>query len=87
MKVVKPESVGLDSKILENVSDYLDKTYVKDGKYVGTLTLVSRKGEVAYLDALGLMDRENDKAMREDTIFRIYSMSTVSYTHLTLPTT
>ena len=75
MKVVKPESVGLDSKILENVSDYLDKTYVKDGKYVGTLTLVSRKGEVAYLDALGLMDRENDKVMREDTIFRIYSMS------------
>ena len=24
MKVVKPESVGLDSKILENVSDYLE---------------------------------------------------------------
>ena len=75
MKVVNPESVGLDSTVLGNIRDYLDKTYVKDGKYVGTMTLVSRKGKIAYLDSLGFMDRENKKAMQEDSIFRIYSMS------------
>ena len=54
MKTVNPESVGLDSEVLKNIRSYLDETYVKDGKYVGTLTLVARKGEVAYLDSLGL---------------------------------
>ena len=73
MKTVNPESVGLDSEVLKNIRSYLDETYVKDGKYIGTLTLVARKGEVAYLDSLGLMDRENNKSMQEDAIFRIYS--------------
>ena len=75
MKVVNPESLGLDSSVLENIKEYLNDTYVKDGKYVGTMTLVSRKGEVAYLDSLGFMDRENEKPMQENSIFRIYSMS------------
>ena len=59
MKVVKPETVGLDAAVLQNIREYLDDTYVKQGKYIGTMTLVSRKGEVAYLDSLGMMDREN----------------------------
>ena len=75
MKVVNPESLGLDSSVLENIKEYLNDTYVKDGKYVGTMTLVSRKGEVAYLDSLGFMDRENERPMQENSIFRIYSMS------------
>jgi len=75
LKVVSPESVGLDSKVMGNIRDYLKEQYVEPGKYVGTLTLVARKGEIAYLDALGFMDRENKKAMQEDAIFSIYSMS------------
>ena len=75
LKVVSPESVGLDSKVIGNIRDYLKEQYVEPGKYLGTLTLVARKGEIAYLDALGFMDRENKKAMQEDAIFSIYSMS------------
>ena len=75
MKVVDPDSLGLDSVVLENIRRYLNDTYVDDGKYVGTMTLVSRKGQVAYLDSLGFMDRENKRPMQEDAIFRIYSMS------------
>ena len=75
LKVVSPESVGLDGKVMGNIRDYLKEQYVEPGKYVGTLTLVARKGEIAYLDALGFMDRENKKAMQEDAIFSIYSMS------------
>ena len=73
--VVSPASVGLDGKVMGNIRDYLKEQYVEPGKYVGTLTLVARKGEIAYLDALGYMDRENKKAMQEDAIFSIYSMS------------
>ena len=75
LKVVSPASVGLDGKVMGNIRDYLKEQYVDPGKYVGTLTLVARKGEIAYLDALGFMDRENKKAMQEDAIFSIYSMS------------
>ena len=75
LKVVSPESVGLDSKVIGNIRNYLKEQYVEPGKYLGTLTLVARKGEIAYLDALGFMDRENKKAMQEDAIFSIYSMS------------
>jgi len=75
LKVVSPESVGLDGKVIGNIRDYLKEQYVEPGKYLGTLTLVARKGEIAYLDALGFMDRENKKAMQEDAIFSIYSMS------------
>jgi len=75
LKVVSPKSVGLDGKVMGNIRDYLKEQYVEPGKYVGTLTLVARKGEIAYLDALGFMDRENKKAMQEDAIFSIYSMS------------
>ena len=64
MKLVSPESVGLDSSVLENIRSYLDETYVIDGKYVVTLTLVASKGKIAYLDSLGLMDRENKKPMQ-----------------------
>ena len=56
MKVVDPDSLGLDSVVLKNIREYLNDTYVDDGKYVGTMTLVSRKGQVAYLDSLGYMD-------------------------------
>ncbi len=75
IKIVSPESVGLDSKVLSNIRKYLEEQYVNPGKLVGTLTLVARKGEVAYLDALGFMDREKKQAMQEDAIFRIYSMT------------
>ena len=43
MKVVNPETVGLDTKALKNIREYLDETYVKDGRYVGTMTLVSTR--------------------------------------------
>ena len=48
LNIVSPESVGLDSRILANVRNYLDEQYVAPGKYAGTLTLIARRGEIAY---------------------------------------
>jgi CubicO group peptidase (beta-lactamase class C family) len=39
------------------------------------LTLVWRRGAVAHLGMSGVMDLERNTAMREDAIFRIYSMT------------
>jgi len=72
---VKPESVGMSSERLSLIDQHLMASYVEPGKIAGALTLVARKGEVAYLSPVGKMDLERDKPMAEDTIFRIYSMS------------
>ena len=70
-----PTIAGMSTERLKRIDAYLDERYLQTGRFAGTLTLVSRKGEVAHCSEQGLMDVERGKAMREDTIFRIYSMS------------
>ena len=72
---VKPENVGLSSTQLERIEKHFKRRYIDPEKIAGCLTLVARKGEIAYLQTLGLMDRERNKPMQSDTIFRIYSMT------------
>ena len=72
---VKPEDVGLSSKQLDRIKKHLTTRYIDPEKIAGCLTLVARKGQIAYLQPLGLMDKERKKPMKEDTIFRIYSMT------------
>jgi len=71
----RPEQVGLSSERLARIDSHLKGSYVDPGKIAGALTLVCRRGRVAHLSPLGLMDRERGTAMAEDTIFRIYSMT------------
>jgi CubicO group peptidase (beta-lactamase class C family) len=75
VKVVSPEEVGLSSAGLTRIDEHLVNRYIAQGKIAGTLTLVARRGQVAFLSPLGLMDRERDKPMLKDTLFRIYSMT------------
>src|SRR5204862_129902 len=72
---VDPAAAGFDPRRLERITTHLSKSYVDPGKIAGCQTLVARRGYVAYYKALGLMDRERNKPMRDDTIFRIYSMT------------
>jgi CubicO group peptidase (beta-lactamase class C family) len=71
----KPEAVGLSSQRLQRIDGFLQRQYIDTGKLKGALLLVARRGEVAHLSPLGLMDAERGKAVREDTLFRIYSMT------------
>ncbi len=70
-----PEAVGLSPERLGRIDAHLRARYLDTGKLKGVLTLVARHGEVAHLSALGLADAERGAPMREDTIFRIYSMT------------
>ncbi len=72
---VKPEEVGLSSTQLERIATHLKTRYIEPEKITGCLTLIARKGQIAYLEPLGQMDRERGKTMQTDTIFRIYSMT------------
>ncbi len=70
-----PAAVGFDAVRLERITSHLSKSYIDPGKVVGCQVLVARRGQVAYLKSFGDMDRERAQAMRDDTIFRIYSMT------------
>jgi CubicO group peptidase (beta-lactamase class C family) len=75
MDVVSPEEVGLSSEGLGRIDDLLRSRYVVPGKIAGALTLVARRGKVAFLSPLGQMDLQRGRPTRDDTIFRIYSMT------------
>ena len=73
--MTRPESVGLSSERLARIGHFLKERYVDPGKLVGTQTLVARKGKIVYADVQGLADRERSKPLKDDAIFRIYSMT------------
>jgi CubicO group peptidase (beta-lactamase class C family) len=55
--------------------DTVMNRYIDAEKLVGTLSLVSRNGEIVHLSANGLRDKARNSPMTKDTIFRIYSMT------------
>jgi CubicO group peptidase (beta-lactamase class C family) len=75
MERVSPVEVGLSSAGLARVDEHVRTRYVDAGRIAGALTLVARRGKVAFFSPVGLMDRERARPMTPDTIFRIYSMT------------
>jgi CubicO group peptidase (beta-lactamase class C family) len=70
----KPESVGLSSERLERIATNVQRA-IDEKRIAGVVTLVARRGHVAWLKAQGMQDREAGKPMPTDAIFRICSMS------------
>jgi CubicO group peptidase (beta-lactamase class C family) len=73
--MVKPEAVGLSSSRLATLDRVMAQRYVEGGSLPGLLTQVYRKGELVHTGVAGQMDVARGKSMREDAIFRIYSMT------------
>jgi len=69
-----PESVGMSSDRLARISSKM-KSYIDEGHLSGTVTAVVRRGKLVYLEAQGLLDMDDQRPMREDALFRIYSMT------------
>ena len=72
---MKPETVGMSSARLARLDEVMKRRYVDSGYLPGMLTYVYRKGQLVHTGICGQMDIERGKPMREDAIFRIYSMS------------
>ena len=60
---------------LLRIDDHINRNYLDTEKLTGALTAIYRKGRLAHYSALGLMDREQNKPVLWDTIYRIYSMT------------
>ncbi len=66
---------GLDAQRLERITEHLERNYIGPQKIAGCQIAVARHGHAAYSRSFGSMDLERGKAMRDDAIFRIYSMT------------
>ena len=74
LEIAAPESVGFSSVGLEAVTANLQE-HVDNGDIAGVVAAVARDGKIVYYKALGLLDIEQVAPMREDALFRIYSMT------------
>ncbi len=74
MQRATPEELGLCAQRLARIGPWM-RGWVDSGRLPGMVTLVARRGRVAYLDSYGLRDVGAGVAMSEDTVFRIYSMT------------
>jgi CubicO group peptidase (beta-lactamase class C family) len=72
---MKPETVGMSSARLARLDEVMKHRYVDGGYLPGMLTYVYRKGQLVHTGMCGQMDIARGRPMREDAIFRIYSMS------------
>lgn len=72
--MIKPEDAGMSSNRLERIRPAVEKS-ISETKIAGAVTLLARGGEIVHHESFGLMDRESNRAMQNDTIFRIYSMT------------
>jgi CubicO group peptidase (beta-lactamase class C family) len=72
---LKTEQFGLSASRLAKLDEVMKRRYVDGAFLPGLITMVHRQGKLAHIGMSGMMDLERGKPMREDAIFRIYSMT------------
>ena len=69
-----PEAVGMDPERLQRLRNVI-QGFVDRGEIAGAVTLIARQGHQIDLNAFGMADIGDERAMRTDTLFRIASMT------------
>jgi CubicO group peptidase (beta-lactamase class C family) len=69
------ESAGMSELRLQLIEDHLKRNYIDNGRFPCTHTLVYRHGKMVHSAAQGWADVERQALIKDDTIFRIYSMT------------
>jgi CubicO group peptidase (beta-lactamase class C family) len=73
-KISRPEEAGFSSERLARITQFF-QSEVDNGAIPGVVLVVARNGKVVYRQAIGYQDREKKTPMKQDAIFRIYSMT------------
>lgn len=74
LAVATPEREGFSSERLAKLTNHMNAR-VADGTMVGGMGMIARNGRIIYSETYGDADREAGRAMADDAIHRIYSMS------------
>jgi CubicO group peptidase (beta-lactamase class C family) len=70
-----PESAGMSKAAFDRLEAHLKRRYIDAGRFPGTQLLVYRRGHVVHNAVQGFADIERKVPVKDDTIFRIYSMT------------
>ncbi|MFP6615407.1 MAG: serine hydrolase domain-containing protein [Candidatus Hydrogenedentota bacterium] len=70
----KPAEVGLSPERLDRISGIIQND-VDTREIAGATAMIIRNGKIGYYENFGHADREKKIPMKDDTLFRIYSMS------------
>jgi CubicO group peptidase (beta-lactamase class C family) len=70
----EPDEVGLSAERLARLTTVLQRE-IDVKRLPGAVALIARHSKIAYCESLGLRDAASGETMREDAIFRIYSMT------------
>jgi CubicO group peptidase (beta-lactamase class C family) len=70
-----PESAGMSKAGFDRLESHLTRKYIDAGRFPGTQVLVYRRGKIVHSAVQGFADVERRAPMKQDTIFRIYSMT------------
>jgi CubicO group peptidase (beta-lactamase class C family) len=70
-----PESAGMSKAALDRLENHLKTRYIDAGRFPGTQVLIYRRGKVVHSTVQGFADVERKVPVKDDTIFRIYSMT------------
>src|SRR5947199_3057071 len=70
-----PESAGLSKAAFDWVEEHLKRRYIDAGRCPGAQLLVYRRGKVVHSAVQGFADVERNTPVKDDTIYRIYSMT------------
>ena len=70
-----PESAGMSKAALDRLEEHLKQRYIDAGRFPGTQLLVYRRGKIVHSTVQGFADVERKAPVKDDTIFRIYSMT------------
>jgi CubicO group peptidase (beta-lactamase class C family) len=70
-----PETAGMSKAALDRIEEHLKQRYIEPGRFPGTQLMVYRRGKVVHSTVQGYADVERKVPVKDDTIFRIYSMT------------
>jgi CubicO group peptidase (beta-lactamase class C family) len=70
-----PESAGMSKAAFDRLEAHLKHRYIEAGRLAGTQLVVYRRGKVVHSAVQGFADLERKAPLKDDTIFRIYSMT------------
>ena len=70
-----PESAGMSKAAFDRLEAHLKHRYIDAGRFPGTQLLVYRRGKIVHNAVQGFADLERKAPLKDDTIFRIYSMT------------
>ncbi|HET7122559.1 MAG TPA: serine hydrolase domain-containing protein [Bradyrhizobium sp.] len=70
-----PESAGMSKAALDRLEQRLKLRYIDSGRFPGTQLLIYRRGKIVHSTVQGFADVERKVPVKDDTIYRIYSMT------------